>query len=70
MFRPKANEDVAQTVVVFPSGPSKWTWLTTKLVEYTSVGSVLIFVTRKDHSEELAGNLKIRDFQGCRSYFL
>lgn len=59
----EANEDVTQFVKVLPIGPAKWTWLTSKLVEFTSVGSVLIFVTRKDHSEELCGNLKSRDFE-------
>ena len=49
---------------MLPVGPAKWSWLTSRLVEFTSTGSVLIFVTRKDHSEELAGNLKARDFQG------
>ena len=29
-----------------------------------SVGSVLIFVTRKANSEELASNLRQRDFKG------
>ena len=31
---------------------------------YISVGSVLIFVTRKANSEELAANLRNRDFKG------
>ena len=29
-----------------------------------SVGSVLIFVTRKTNSEELANNLQLKDFKG------
>lgn len=57
----EANEDVMQLVLVMPSGPSKWTWLTSKLVELTSVGSVLIFVTKKANAEELATNLRARD---------
>ncbi|XP_077515636.1 ATP-dependent RNA helicase DDX42 [Amblyomma americanum] len=59
----EANEDVTQIVLVMPSNPptSKWNWLTTHLVEFTSVGSVLIFVTKKANSEELANNLKAHD---------
>lgn len=59
----EANEDVTQIVLVMPSNPptSKWNWLTTHLVEFTSVGSVLIFVTKKANAEELANNLKAHD---------
>lgn len=59
----EANEDVTQIVLVMPSIPltSKWNWLTTHLVEFTSVGSVLIFVTKKANAEELANNLKAHD---------
>lgn len=39
------------------SGSDKWSWLTRRLVEFTSSGSVLIFVTKKTNSEELATNL-------------
>lgn len=59
----EANEDVLQIVLVIPAGPSKWAWLTSRLVEMTSVGSVLIFVTKKSNSEELAANLKTRDYE-------
>lgn len=57
----EANEDVTQVVKLFSSAPDKWSWLTSKLVEFTSTGSVLVFVTRKDNSEELTTNLKARD---------
>ncbi|XP_064455461.1 ATP-dependent RNA helicase DDX42-like [Ornithodoros turicata] len=57
----EANEDVMQLVLVMPPGSAKWTWLTSKLVELTSVGSVLIFVTKKANAEELATNLKTKD---------
>ena len=43
-------------------GGLKWQWLISKLVEFTSVGSVLIFVTKKANSEELGNNLKAKDF--------
>lgn len=58
-----ANEDVTQIVELLPPGPAKWTWLVRRLVEMTTLGSVLIFVTRKANSEELATNLKSRDFK-------
>lgn len=59
----EANEDVTQIVKIFPLGPAKWSWLLSRLVEFTSCGSVLIFVTRKANSEELTSNLKVKDFQ-------
>lgn len=58
----EANQDVSQRVVVLPSTPTaKWDWLTNKITEFTSSGSVLIFVTQKANAEELATNLKSRD---------
>ena len=53
----QANEDVTQLVEVLPSGVEKWGWLTRRLVEFTSSGSVLIFVTKKANCDELATNL-------------
>uniref|UniRef100_A0A4W4DSX2 ATP-dependent RNA helicase DDX42 n=1 Tax=Electrophorus electricus TaxID=8005 RepID=A0A4W4DSX2_ELEEL len=54
----QANEDVTQMVEVLPSGSDKWVWLTRRLVEFTSSGSVLVFVTKKANCEELATNLQ------------
>ncbi|KAG5854785.1 hypothetical protein ANANG_G00041430 [Anguilla anguilla] len=53
----EANEDVTQMVEILPSALEKWGWLTRRVVEFTSAGSVLIFVTKKANSEELATNL-------------
>uniref|UniRef100_A0A8C1KWB8 ATP-dependent RNA helicase DDX42 n=1 Tax=Cyprinus carpio TaxID=7962 RepID=A0A8C1KWB8_CYPCA len=53
----EANEDVTQIVEVLQTGQEKWGWLTRRLVEFTSAGSVLIFVTKKTNCEELATNL-------------
>ncbi|XP_078280756.1 ATP-dependent RNA helicase DDX42 isoform X2 [Rhinoraja longicauda] len=53
----EANEDITQIVEIMTSGPEKWDWLTRRLVELTSRGSVLIFVTKKVNSDELAANL-------------
>lgn len=58
----EANESVTQFVHVFDSGPFKWEWLLSHLVDFTSSGSVLIFVTKKANCEELAENLKTKDF--------
>lgn len=54
----EANEDVTQHVVVLAKVENKWDWLISKLVEFTSAGSVLVFVTRIVNSEELHNNLK------------
>ncbi|XP_062994756.1 ATP-dependent RNA helicase DDX42 isoform X3 [Elgaria multicarinata webbii] len=54
----EANEDITQIVEIFSSGPNKWNWVTGRLVEFTSSGSVLLFVTKKANAEELANNLK------------
>lgn len=59
----EANQDVTQHVVVIGGGAPKWAWLMSRLVAFTSEGSVLIFVTRKANSEELAANLRKNDFQ-------
>lgn len=57
----EANEDVTQKIVVVEAGPDKWQWLTDHLVEFTSMGSVLVFVTKKANAEELAQNLRLND---------
>ncbi|XP_032801650.1 ATP-dependent RNA helicase DDX42 [Petromyzon marinus] len=59
----EANEDVTQRVEIFSNGAAKWNWLCSHLVEFTSSGSVLIFVTRKDNSEELSNDLEQEGFQ-------
>ncbi|KAA0183756.1 ATP-dependent RNA helicase DDX42 [Fasciolopsis buskii] len=59
----EANEDITQIVEVFDKMDQKWDWLTRNLVRLTTEGSVLIFVTRKAHSEEVARKLKMRDLK-------
>ena len=59
----EASEDVTQVVKLLEVGGQKWQWLISKLVEFTSIGSVLIFVTKKANSEELSKNLQLKDFQ-------
>ncbi|RNA22526.1 ATP-dependent RNA helicase DDX42 [Brachionus plicatilis] len=59
----EANEDITQIIKVFNEGAQKWTWLNSKLVEFTSRGKVLIFVTQKANSAELAKNLEQQMFK-------
>lgn len=59
----EANEDITQRVVIFNDACDKWNWLNSRLVEFTSSGSVIIFVTRKANADELATNLKAKDVQ-------
>eukprot|EP00117_Sycon_ciliatum_P008711 scpid63344/ scgid11290/ ATP-dependent RNA helicase DDX42; DEAD box protein 42 len=59
----EANEDITQVVRILKTEDDKWTWLHQHLVQFTSTGSVLIFVTRKLNAEEIAGKLKAKDFQ-------
>lgn len=54
----EANQDITQIIKVFKEGPQKWSWVNSKLVEFTSKGKVLIFVTQKANSAELAKNLE------------
>ncbi|VDP30272.1 unnamed protein product [Heligmosomoides polygyrus] len=58
----EANADVMQTVEVLPRQDTKWVWLTERLVNFGTMGKVLIFVTKKINAEDLANKLKARDF--------
>ena len=58
-----ANEDVTQIVEMFDEAVDKWNWLISRLVEFTSAGSVIIFVTKKANAEELATNLRSHDHE-------
>ncbi|XP_071494423.1 ATP-dependent RNA helicase DDX42-like [Diadema antillarum] len=59
----EANQDVMQVVEIFTDQAQKFPWLRARLVRFTTEGSVLIFVTKKVNAEELANNLKQKDFQ-------
>ncbi|XP_032673039.1 ATP-dependent RNA helicase DDX42 isoform X1 [Odontomachus brunneus] len=59
----EANTDVTQYAIVFHNNPGgKWNWLLQNLVEFLSIGSLLVFVTKKLNAEELANNLKLKEF--------
>ena len=57
-----ANQDVTQITYTYFKQEDKFKWLQTRLVEFTSSGSVLVFVTRKVNSEELAARLRRCDY--------
>ncbi|KRZ11219.1 ATP-dependent RNA helicase DDX42 [Trichinella zimbabwensis] len=61
----EANADIQQIVEYFASPPTKWTWLLGNLVKFCSMGKVLIFISQKVHVEEIAENLKAKDFHVC-----
>ncbi len=58
----EANENITQIVYML-EGPEKWNWINSKLVELTVNGKVLIFVTQKSNSAELAKNLIEQGFK-------
>lgn len=58
----EANEDVTQIMTVFKNPAQKWNWLLSKLVEFLSHGSVLIFVTKKADAEQVADSLKLQEY--------
>ncbi|KAJ1677393.1 hypothetical protein EV182_006273, partial [Spiromyces aspiralis] len=59
----EANQDVNQYIVVLNSSDERWEWLRLNLVEFTMNGSVLIFVTRKEQVDALAGDLQRTGFK-------
>lgn len=59
----EANQDVEQIVTVFKDPNEKWDFLNSKLVEFMSSGSVLIFVTKKANADELAANLQVKQLE-------
>ncbi len=59
----EANQDITQHAIVFTNPNHKWNWLLTRLVEFLSEGSVLIFVTKKLDAEQVAENLKLKEYE-------
>lgn len=59
----EANEDVTQIMTLFKNPTQKWNWLLSKLVEFLSNGSVLIFVTKKADAEQVANSLQVQEYE-------
>uniref|UniRef100_A0A1I8EU04 RNA helicase n=1 Tax=Wuchereria bancrofti TaxID=6293 RepID=A0A1I8EU04_WUCBA len=59
----EANSDVIQTIEVLENADAKWQWLLNHLVKFSSVGKVLVFVTKKIHAEDVANRLRMKDFK-------
>lgn len=58
----QANEDVTQHVLLLNNPQEKRNWLFSHLVELLSAGSVLVFVTKKVDAEQVAADLKVKEF--------
>ncbi|KAG9322952.1 hypothetical protein KVV02_004328 [Mortierella alpina] len=52
------NSDVTQVIHVLKDEALKWNWLMERLHEFEALGSVLIFVSRKNNVVELTDNMK------------
>ncbi|CAH0564672.1 unnamed protein product [Brassicogethes aeneus] len=58
----QANEDVTQHVELLHGQEAKRNWLFSRLVQLMSAGSVLVFVTKKLDAEQVANDLKVKEF--------
>lgn len=58
----EANEDITQHMFVFSNPLHKWNWLLTRMVEFLSKGSILIFVTKKAEAEQVASSLQVQQY--------
>lgn len=58
----EANQDITQHAIVFEKQEHKWNWLLTRLVQFLSEGSVLIFATKKLDAEKVSADLKLKEF--------
>uniref|UniRef100_A0A8R1EK51 Helicase C-terminal domain-containing protein n=1 Tax=Caenorhabditis japonica TaxID=281687 RepID=A0A8R1EK51_CAEJA len=58
----EANADVEQKVLIMPNQDTKFHWLCRNLVEFASLGKVIIFVTKKLDAEDVAKKLRLKDF--------
>lgn len=58
----EANTDVTQIMLVMPQS-DKCQWLLNNIVQFTSNGSILIFVTKKLDAEQLASTLTLKEYE-------
>ncbi len=66
----EANKDVQQIVEVLENDSQKWPWLSDRLEAFLGTGSVLIFVSTKAATEELARNLQAVGFNAQARGFI
>ncbi|KAJ8981175.1 hypothetical protein NQ317_017268 [Molorchus minor] len=59
----QANESVTQITLLLANQQAKREWLFRKLVELLSVGSILIFVTKKIDAEQVFNDIKVKEFE-------
>ncbi|KAJ3329937.1 ATP-dependent RNA helicase ddx42 [Blyttiomyces sp. JEL0837] len=60
------NTDVTQSVIILDEDSQKWGWLTARLHQFETDGTVIIFVGKKVGVDELSANLNDHGFK-CRS---
>lgn len=58
----EANEDITQHMLIFKTPALKWNFLLSKMVEFLSSGSILVFVTKKLDAEQVAQNLRVQEY--------
>eukprot|EP01134_Creolimax_fragrantissima_P004084 CFRG4084T1 len=59
----EANTDITQSVIVLKEASEKWHWLTQRLVQFTSAGSVLVFVGKRENCAQLGESLLAKGFE-------
>ncbi len=59
----EANQDITQHAIMFEKPEHKWNWLLTRLVQFLSEGSILIFVTKKLDAEKVAADLNLKEYE-------
>ena len=64
----EANDDVTQVVEVLPNADAKWGWLVARLPHFAKAGTVLVFVSQKAQSEELARSPRRSDGRSGRRH--
>ncbi|KAJ3154538.1 hypothetical protein HDU86_004667 [Geranomyces michiganensis] len=61
-----ANSDITQIVCVLPDDSYKWGWLTSRIVQFSVNGSLLIFIGRKTGVDQLSESLNAAGHE-CRA---
>ncbi|KAJ3166949.1 hypothetical protein HDU88_003038 [Geranomyces variabilis] len=61
-----ANSDITQVVCVLPDDTYKWGWLTSRIVQFSVNGSLLVFIGRKTGVDQLSESLNAAGHE-CRA---